>query len=461
MSDNRHEQTAEPGKVDPPASFARDGTGAKLLSDGLRSGAFAAETQTNHGLEFLHDFHLNYPTQPGSIRETAGPQERRDFLSKPENIGSADVASLWNPDSRVLQIGDNHHKFDSVKDWTAANMAAFKQQGAAAFGMEFLPQGMQKDLDDYAKLRKTGTPQEIQAARAPLYERMAAEQREPWEAAGNPEAEDVLRKQFALVDKAIDNGLRPLAIEPEIGGMVGSDKMHSGLSALPQTAQGAFDKFVSPIGNATERATARGELEKSLPTDWSAEKKQDWLKTIEKARSAGLGFSQLKLPRPAEGEVDSDWDSRVQNLRNDAWSKVAANYLNDQPDAKLVMFAGASHFKYGPSETPLGTLPSITERLGDAGVKSTVLQFAGGDYKPETGPEETARRIVYWTNHPKDGIDTSQRPVPDTPESAHFAATKWTQTIATDSRLRNKSFALKIASDEPAQGDYVVHLSQK
>lgn len=397
--------------------------------------------------------------------DAASLNERAEWIKNPENQKPVDLKTIWSPDSRVLSIGD-HHPSMSTKKWTEENMKQMAEQGATAFAMEFLPKSSQQLLDDYAKLRREGPSEDCDKMREKLLNQIISQQRGP-EEAPNEKMEPPLKYQMNLVDAAIDAGMRPLAMEPNISGMwtgnAGFEFMHKGMEKLPATSQAAFDRFASPDTSDRQREEARQELESLLKDDPSfSGNASRWLDEVANARKEGLDFSSMKVPAPTADAPDNLWDARTQDMRNRTWAAAASEYLNSNPNAKLVMFSGGGHFKYGDNKVPLGEITSANEYLGVAGHKSTVLQFAGGDYAKKDNYEADRQNMnsVYWQSHLESGVVANKDGSwPDVPEESTFYEKRWTDA-AHNAGVDQKDFAIQIARTSSRQADWVIHLKQ-
>jgi hypothetical protein len=223
----------------------------RLLDDTFAPGAGdlkSPQKDSSRGLDFLHGFSLRFDDKSDrGISDFAGPEKRSEWVAKPENRHPTDMSSIWGRGSRVLAIGDQHPTM-SIKTWTRENMESLaKDSGASAFAMEFLPESVQSQLDEYASLRRNGPSEARDNVRRQLLETILSQQRSP--EAKNDEMDKPLSYQMDLVDAAIDAGMRPLAIEPDVQGMwaagSGFDLMQKGIAKLPASAQQAFDDFNS------------------------------------------------------------------------------------------------------------------------------------------------------------------------------------------------------------------------
>ncbi len=430
------------------------------LEEGVRLNLFDAKSENSKGCEFLKGFEITHSTPGGSaISDSATPKERTEYLTNPENRLSGDVRSLWDGNNRVLAIGDQHQTL-GIKQHTIDNMRAYREAGAEAIGMEFLPLRSQPDLDRYAQLRRDSStpPEELARARQTIDNLFHTALESPGDKPEDRERyEPALARTTGIVDAAIDAGIRPIAIEPNVSRPFADDAgytfMHAGMRNLSAASQSAFETYVNPASSKEQLGTARQALEQDLQK-WP--ESTNFFKALDEARAAGLDFSGMKVPRGAE-EQDSLWNERLHDVRNRTWAEQSAKFLSANPDARMLLFAGAQHFQYEQRESP--SILSANERLKDLGMGTTVLQFAGGDFaQPQHfNGELDALSGFYAQQH---GLARGQDgKYPSPPDSAQTAALRYT-VPAQEAGVSRQEFAIRLAPQGPREADYVIHLPQ-
>jgi hypothetical protein len=387
------------------------------------------------------------------ISDNATEDQRTDFMADRHNRLAFNLDTIWSKDNRVLAIGDQHLT-SGIKQHTIANMEAYAKAGATAIGLESLPKGSQPLVDAYEKLRR-----ENPAAAKDSNERKAVEQLFRDHQAGpedqeSEQGEKAIAENMALLDAAIDAGLHPIAIEPNISNAFASNRgfelMHRGMEKLPESkvTQEAFETYTNPRSSDEQRADARQTLQNDLK-DWSDSDK--FFDAMDEARNAGFDFSGIKIPPGPEGE-DKQWHERLHDLRNRTWTEQTADYLHNNPEARMLLFAGSQHFQYGQRDAM--QIPSANERLQEKGIGTTVLQFAGGEFGDQkTFDSEMTNAIDHYRNLNKSSGAT-------VPETALSAALRYTRP-AQSANVSDQEFTLRIARDNQREADYIVHLPQK
>lgn len=412
--------------------------------------------------EFLNGFELTFSNTAGrELPDNATADERRAFMANADNRLPADIKSMWDKNKRVLAIGDQHLTTD-IKQYSIDNMKAFRCAGATEIGMELFQTKDQGVLDRYRDIRlDPGRAHELNDARAAVeallrqsqesrYVKPSGEQGEPPQPGLDPDA--AVGKTMEIIDAAIDNGIRPLAIEPSIpnafGEKDGYDLLQEGMQNLPVDARGNFDNFTNPRATEQERAAARAQLEKHLA---GYERASQFLDMLGTARDARFDFTGLKLSDKS-GAGDRDFTNAIHNFRNLYWADTAGRHLHENPSSRLIMFAGTQHFNYNMREA-LGT-PSANERLAERGFSTTVLQFAGGDF--------AKNHVFDFEMNNVRQARARQGAAPDAtpPDAAMSAALRYTRP-AQDAGVADREFALRLKSTSQREGDYVVHLRQR
>ncbi len=464
-------------EVSPPSERSHDSrqspitTPDNYLEDGLKSGVFDASPGTCKALEFLNGFELTSATatkEPGGeIPDNANACQRRDFLAHPDNRKDVDIKSMWDKKDRVLAIGDQHLTTD-IKNFTAANMKAFKAAGADAIGMELFRKEDQGVLDKYreTKLDPTKSEAERKAARAVVENLLRQSQEGPKPDPNISEQDRLKHRQDAqpaidatmnIIDKAIEAGIKPIAIEPNVANPFASnggyDLMQGGISKLPPEAQTAFQKFTNRDSTPRERADARKELERQLPGDDHA---ADFLNTVDKARSEGFDFSGLKVndQSPAGEKL---WNQRLHDFRNQTWANETEKFLKENPNSRMLLFAGSQHFRYERLGGP--DIDSANEQIKDRGFGTTVLQFTGGDFaqpKHFDGEYNALSEFYARENGLARNPDGSYPAPPDNYQSASLRYTR----VAQEAKVSGQEFAFRITPTGPREADYVIHLKQ-
>jgi hypothetical protein len=433
---------------------------AQIFECAARSGMFRSKTSETDNMGFLRGFEITTASPCSkAISDAATPGERRDFIADPNNRLSPDVRSLWNSSDRVLAIGDQHLTLD-IKQHTIRNMQAYAEAGARAIGMEFFPQRSQPDLDRYTQLRcdSTTAPEDLVSARQTVENLIRQAQESPDDTPEMKErAEPAINRLMSIVDAAIDSGIHPVGIEPNISRPFATDAgyslLHEGMQNLPAGSQSAFETYTSPVSSREERSAARKTMEQDLQ-NWT--QSRNFFGALDEARAAGFDFSGMKVPAGAE-EQDSLWNSRLHDLRNRTWAEQTAKYLNDNPGARMLLFAGAQHFQYGHRDGR--SMSSTNERLKELGIGTTVLQFAGGDFaQPQHFNAELASISEFWAkqNNIAPGTDGKYPPAPDWMQTAALRYTVPAQLAG----VSRKEFAIRIAPEGPREADYVIHLPQ-
>ncbi len=438
----------------------------QLTREAYSSPPSVSERDRSHenSAEFLPNLSIdNSGSAPETLSDSASPEKRRDWLQNSAHRQDINLKEIWSPDSKVLAIGDMHEML-SIKKWTADHFKelAGEVHKATAFAMEFLPKDSQKMLDDYAQIRRSGPADQIPAAREKIAEMIASHQRGPNEKT-DPGKEEALQSQISMVDAAIDAGLKPLGIEPNVPGMwvegTGFDLMSSGISKLPQDAQASFDGFTKPGKTQGEYDESRQVLMNALQGSMSPEESSRWMSLVESARDGGMNFAGLKVGSSDManenliGEHQQDWRNRI-------WASAVAEHLDG--GGRVVMFAGAAHFKHGKLDTPLGNLNSVNENFSKLGHSSTVVQFAGGDYV-SSGSQASDRRNLYsqyWETHKQFGVKQSETgECPEIPDRAKFDSMRWTDA-AKSAGIQGRDFAVKVTPRGARQTDWLIHLKQ-
>lgn len=441
------------------------------LEDGLKSGVFDASPGTCKELEFLKGFEIiSAPAQNspgGELPDNADACQRRDFLANPQNRQSVEIKSLWDKNNRVLAIGDQHLTTD-IKQFTAENMRAFKEAGADAIGLELFRKEDQHVLDTYrnTRLDANSTEEERRSARAAVESLLRQSQEGPV-LDPNVSPDDLTKMRQAaqpavdatmqMIDSAIDAGIKPIAIEPNIANPFAStggyDLMQNGMRKLPADAQNAFQAFTSPNSTPQERADARKELERQMP---GYERSADFLNTVDKARSEGFDFSGLKVNDESPASQKA-WNARLHDFRNKTWSDETAKFLNENPNSRMLLFAGTQHFRFERMGGP--DISSANERVKEKGFGTTVLQFTGGDFAQSKhfDGEMTALSEFYARENGLPPNPDGSYPAP--PDNYRSTALRYTR-VAQEARVAEQQFAFRIKPTGPREADYIVHLKQ-
>lgn len=461
--------------------------GAGYLEEGLRSDAFSVWQSNQSASSLLDGFKLvdekssfraspqadrlghirasggaSSGSEKSSISDGASPAERAEFMRNSSNRLSSDISQIWDRRNNVLAIGDQHPTL-GIKQFTIEHMNDFRKAGATSIGMEFLPLRSQPELDRYTQLRRDPLtkPEELAAAErsvAGLFHQAQDSPTAPEEL--RKHVEIPLRRTMDILNAAIDAGLSPTALEPNISRPFaengGYSLMHEGMESFKTESQSAFDAYTNPITSPESRYRAKNILDDDLPKDWSSQMRREFFATLDEGRQAGLDFSGMKIPRMPESQ-DKLWNDRLHDLRNKTWARTTSELLSNHPDERMVLFAGAQHFQYEQRQGP--SIQSVNERLQASGIGTTVLQFAGGDFaKPEHfNGELSALSEFYAKEH---GLarraDGNYPPLPDSQQSAALRYT----TPAQSAGVAHQMFAMRVLQEGPREADYVVHLPQ-
>ena len=449
-------ETTNDGEVQPLQTFP-----VQYLHEGVRSGIFAPKGEAGSGMEFLKGFKLvgGAAGQETSISDTATPFERQQYIANQTNRLSTDVGSIWDKNNRVLAIGDEHLTVD-IKKYTAKNMQAYHEQGAQAIGMELFQKSAQPDLDRYYDLRRdpSASPEKLKAAEQKVESLLRQSQESPDDTeAARQRAEPSVKKTMSIIDSAIDAGIRPIGIEPEIARPFADDagypRLHDAMAHISSSSQQAFDQYTSTTATDAERNASRQVLEKDLQ---ALPQSAQYLSALDEARAAGFNFSGIKVPAPSDSDSDGQWYARLHDLRNRTWAETAAKYLGDNPNARMLLFAGSEHFRYVSSEEL--PIPSANERLKEKGIGSTVLQYAGGDFADPKNfnYEFDARSAFYSRLH---GIQPdSNGNYPAAPDFVQCSDLRYSRA-AKLAGAESEEFALRVGPGA-RQSDYVIHLPE-
>ncbi len=430
---------------------------SSYLDEGLRSGVFDS-ARNNSNCEFLNGFEISFePPQTRELPENATERQRRDFIANEENRLHVDIQSMWDRNNRVLVIGDQHTSVD-IKQFAADNMRAFREAGATAIGIELFQTRDQHVLDQYREIRLDPSraaelPEARRAVEALL--RQSQEPRNLTEEQSNQLADDAgardsLNATMRIIDAAIDNGIRPMAIEPPISNAFGQNEGYEliaeGMRTLPREARESFDTFTNPNASEQERAAARAQLAGYLGNYGRTD---DFLDTIAAARDAHFDFSGLRLndtsPEGYRNHVDA-----LHDFRNRYWAESVGRHLRENPDARMVVFAGSQHFNYNQRER-LGAR-AANERLADSGIGSTVLQFAGAEYGRDDAHNAEMREVQ--------NLRAQRGETGDVPDAAMSAAIRYTRP-ARDAGVADREFALRLQRTREREADFVIHLRQR
>jgi hypothetical protein len=421
----------------------------------MRAGMFSERGVHSNQLDFLKGFEISTTSQTPSISDSATAQQRKEFLADPANRLNDNVGGLWRNQDRVLGIGDAHFTQD-IKSHTVDNMAAYSAAGACAIGMEFLPQGSQPALDRYAQLKGNGSAsaQDFADARQKV-ESYIKEWSKNWDGAPEDKAKAQTDGLMSIVDSAIDHGIRPVGLEPNISPKQG-DTVLQGMQHLPTDAQSAFDTYTSPNSSPESRQAAGRQLAEAL-RGLSLEPGK-FLDAADDARKAGFDFAGMKLPgdKPlASDKLGMQFEARWQDLRNRTWAEQTKKELDEDSSARMLIFSGAGHIQYGAKQGP--PVPSVNERLSEKGIGTTVLQFAGGDFAGEVPAAQDGTAKMYAEQ--KNIAPGPDDKYPAAPDSAQMIGVRYTLS-AQAVGVADKQFAVKIEPERRREADYVVHLRE-
>jgi hypothetical protein len=387
------------------------------------------------------------------ISDSATNSEQSNYISNPANRSDPAISKLFkDDDSKVIAIGDQHKTLD-IKQNTIDNMKEYAKVGVKAIGLELLPKNVQPILDRYAKIKNDSTvsTEDKKAARDAVEHQFLLSQensKKPEE--GRAEGRPALDKLTGIVDAAIDAGIHPLAIEPNISRPFASDGgydlMQKGMQNLSPNSQEAFQNYTNSDTSDKKRDWAENTMRADLiKQHMDTEEIDDFFKTVGEARNADMDFTGMKIGQDFSVKT---WVQRLHDVRNRTWAAEVSNDfkemkdLKDDPKARVLLFAGAPHFQY---EERSGTkVTSANERLKELGIKSTVLQFAGGDYASKIKDEREGLATVYGS------------PLPD---SEQTDAIRYTEA-AEAANVAGENFALRINPSGPREADWVIHLKE-
>jgi hypothetical protein len=227
--------------------------------------------------------------------------------------------------------------------------------------------------------------------------------------------------------------------------------MEGGIKALPKNAQDAFETFTSQDSTPKERADARKELEQKLPGD---DRTAEFLNTVETARDEGFNFSGVKVNEQTAADV-KQWNAKLHDLRNRTWADGTAKFLNENPNSRMLIFAGTQHFRY---EKLGGAIQeSANEQVSKKDFGTTVLQFTGGDFGKrhifDDGLKNLSEFYTLENGKNENGSDK------EAPDGFRSAALRYTR-VAQEAKVADKNFAFRIKPNGPREADYVIHLKQ-
>lgn len=201
-------------------------------------------------------------------------------------------------------------------------------------------------------------------------------------------------KMVDMLDAIHDAGLKPIGIEPDLPGMHkysenvpesdGLGLLNHGLKALTSNDEPALKEFFS----SNETTSAREKLLSTMQQAWReypgmAEK---FMKVMDMAKESGYNASEFKLPLD---EAETDRLIRSQQIwRDGAWADHIASVLSNDPQAKVVVYAGGGHFRPG---TPSGD-PTLTDALEQRDIASNSVGYAGADF-PSDQMHEVAQNV--------------------------------------------------------------------
>lgn len=427
-----------------------------------------AHAASNKSCEFLKGFELSFSSASAELPDNATADERRAFMANADNRLPTDIKSMWDKNNRVLAIGDQHMSTD-IKQYTVDNMKAFRDAGATEIGMELFQTKDQGVLDRYREIKldpsrghelteaKAAVEALLRQSQESRYDNLSPEERAKEALAAKPAVD----KTMEIIDAAIENGIRPLAIEPSIpsafGANDGYELLQEGMQKLPKEARQDFDAFTNPQAAEKERASARALLEKHLGGYEGASR---FLDMLQAARDAKFDFSRLKL-NDTSGAGDRDFRDAIHDFRNRYWADTVGQHLQENPNARMVMFAGTQHFNYNMREA-LG-IPSANEQLKIKGFGTTVLQFAGGDFgNPEVFDSEMNNIAQVRARH-AGGVPDSTGQIPNAPpppDSSMSAALRYTRP-AQEAGVADRQFALRLKPTSEREADYIIHLKQR
>lgn len=149
-----------------------------------------------------------------------------------------------------------------------------------------------------------------------------------------------------MIDAAIETGIRPIAIEPEVGKAFsatgGYELIKSGIEKLKsEQAQNAFADYTKEDGSPDSHERARMMLAENGLTP-------EWFQTVDQALQGGMKFDGLaSLAQNNRAEFEAQFNDRLHDMRNATWANVVERTLGDDPNSRMLLFAGREHFQYG------------------------------------------------------------------------------------------------------------------
>ena len=370
------------------------------------------------------------------------------FLSDSTNRMSPDYGLLAG-DACIVCIGD-WHVSHSIKKEFLSIVTALKARGLSHVALELLPTDVQPLLTAYFAARHNMAESPLKVDE--LREQVKSAFFDAW-GDDSPKEEQADLSKVAeiftcMVDGAIDDGLKVLAMEPPVlrpfADSAGYALLHSALEQLPASATEAFERYWSVKTSESERVLARQNLLSNLIADahWNQQKSNSVFDTFDALRTTipEVSLADFSLPRPTdvEGEFDQPWNDAISLWRDRSWENVVEDVLKE-PDARVLVFAGEGHFGNNMPAWPAErkTEKRFNELLQVKGHSATVIGFAGGDFP----------RAMVLDSQKQFGFPAPQ------------------SLILTDAAkacgLSDQKFAIRIDAITPRESDWVVHLPRE
>lgn len=134
-----------------------------------------------------------------------------------------------------------------------------------------------------------------------------------------------------------------------------------------------------------------------------------------------------------------------------------AKFLTDNPNSRMLLFAGSQHFRYERLGGP--DIASANEQIKYKGFDTTVLQFTGGDFaQPDHFNGELNALSEFYAK--ENGLEKNpDGNYPEPPDNYRSAALRYTR-VAQEAGVADQQFAFRIKPSGPREADYIIHLTR-